>query len=378
MVRLAARRRRAVPALPPHSVGERSDATAVLATVAEALQTAAVLLDGHDVVLANHAALSLRVVRGASLASPVLARVVRDARRSGERVQREVELPCGAGVLAVRATAALVPGTTRAVLLVEDVSEARRVEAVRRDFVANVSHERKTPVGALLLLAEAIRDNVGTDPPAAEGFASRLVEEATRLSDLVQDLLDLSRLQGGEPVPPASAVPVARLIEQAVQRVIVTADTAGIDIVLPDPDDAEVWGDERSLVTALANLLDNAVKYSARGTRVAIGVRIRAEDSTELVEISVTDQGTGLAPGDVGRVFERFYRADPARSRTTGGTGLGLAIVKHVVENTGGRVTVWSREGVGSTFTIALPVPPRPAPAAPVTRLAAAAEVDAG
>ncbi len=348
------RRRGSVPPPPSPGTGE---ATAVLATVAAALDTGAVLLDNHEVVLANEAALGMRVVRGNTLTAPSLARLVRVARREGLRHTEDVELPYGAATRAVRATAAPVPGSDQVVLLLHDLAEARRVDAVRRDFVANVSHELKTPVGALLLLAEAFRDGVD-DPVAARRFAERMMHEAGRLARLVQELLELSRVQGGDPLPDPSGVPVGRLIADAVDRVRLAAGAGGIDVVAADAGDLEVWGDERSLVTALTNLLENAISYSSAATKVGIGARLRETLAGEEVEIAVSDQGIGIPTGDLERVFERFYRSDPARSRTTGGTGLGLAIVKHIAENHGGRVSVWSSEGVGSTFTLHLPTPP--------------------
>ena len=338
--------------------GDSFELADVLETVAAALDSGVVLLEGYDVVLANDAALALRVVRGTALASPLLARLVRDARRGGKRVQQDVELPWGAGRRPVNVTVAPVPATERAVLLLRDLTEARRVEAVRRDFVASVSHELKTPVGGLLLLAEAIRD-AAEDPVATLRFADRMTHEAGRLSQLVRDLLDLSRLQGGEPLPSPIGVDVTWLVQDAVDRVRVAAEAAGVDIAVGDCEGLHVWGDPRSLETALVNLLDNAINYSVADKRVAVGGRSAAP---EVVEIFVADQGTGIAAGDLDRVFERFYRADPARSRRTGGTGLGLAIVKHVAENAGGRVSVWSQPGMGSTFTLALPTPPNNRP----------------
>lgn len=364
------------PSTPPSPTPGTGEATAVLATVAAALDTGAVLLDNHEVVLANEAALGMRVVRGTSLTAPSLARLVRVARREGVRHTEDVELPYGAATRAVRATAAPVPGGDQVVLLLRDLAEARRVDAVRRDFVANVSHELKTPVGALLLLAEAIRDGVD-DPVAARRFAERMMHEAGRLARLVQELLELSRVQGGDPLPDPSSQPVGRLIADAVDRVRLAAGAVGIEVVAADAGDLEVWGDERSLVTALTNLLENAISYSSPATKVGVGARLRESLAGDEVEVAVSDQGIGIPTGDLERVFERFYRSDPARSRATGGTGLGLAIVKHIVENHGGRVSVWSSEGVGSTFTLHLPTPPVAAaaegPAAPSASPAPAA-----
>jgi two-component system sensor histidine kinase SenX3 len=246
-------------------------------------------------------------------------------------------------------------------LIVDDLTEAKRVESVRRDFVANVGHEIKTPVGALTLLAEAAMD-ARDDPVAVQRFVSRMQREAGRLSQLVQELLNLSRLQGGEPLPDMNAVAVDSIVDEAIDRNRLGAEAKRIELVRGGERGLRVMGDENQLVTALSNLLDNAVAYSPARTRVAIGVHDRAD----AVEISVTDQGAGIDAADRERIFERFYRADPARSRDTGGTGLGLAIVKHIVSNHGGEVTVWSQLGAGSTFTIRLPhVTTVPDPAVP-------------
>jgi two-component system sensor histidine kinase SenX3 len=348
----------AVPDPASELTSEASDAGAVLATVAEALESGAVLLDGDDVVLANEAAIALRVVLRRRLVSPVLSLLVREARRDSRRVAHDVDLPWGSGTRAVHAVAAPVPGTRQVVLLLTDLEEVRRVEAVRRDFIANVSHELKTPVGALMLLAEAVRDGID-DPAAALHFAERMVHEASRLSRLVQELLDLSRLQGGEPLPTLEVVPVADLIDEVDDSLRLRAETSGISIVTGDADGLLVWGDRRLLVTALMNLVDNAIAYSAAGTKIGIGARLVENEAADMIDIAVSDEGVGIPLADQERVFERFFRVDAARSRATGGTGLGLAIVKHIVNNHGGHVSLWSRPGVGSTFTMHLPVPPQ-------------------
>jgi two-component system, OmpR family, sensor histidine kinase SenX3 len=334
-----------------------SETAAVLATVAAALETAAILLDEDDVLLANEAARALRVVYGRELTSRMLSRIARDARRTGNRITQDVDLPWGASSRAVRVVAAPVPGTKQVVLLLSDLEESRRLEAVRRDFIANVSHELKTPVGAILLLAEALRDATD-DPVAMKQFTDRMTREAGRMSRLVQELLDLSRLQGGEPLPAMEAVRVSDIVADAADPLQVRADAAGISLDIGSTAGLSAWGDRRQLATALTNLIENAIAYSGPGSRVGIGATSDTEDGVAGVVIAVTDEGVGIETSDQERVFERFYRVDTARSRATGGTGLGLAIVKHVANNHGGRVGLWSSPGVGSTFTLHLPAPP--------------------
>ena len=324
------------------------------AEVIDALPVAVAVLDRDDaVVLANRSAVELGVVRGGRVVVAELRRLVRDVRLT--RAPQEVEVELAAARLvrvpeAVRVRLVPVGEHGHVALLVEDVTETRRVEAVRRDFVANVSHELKTPVGAMALLAEALQD-ASHDPEAVRRFAGRVQKEAGRLARLVQELIDLSRLQGADPLPSPTLVPVDQVVAEAVDRTRTTASARGIEIVRGGERELTVRGSESQLVTAVGNLIENAVHYSAERTRVAVAVRRR----DGAVEISVTDQGMGIAEKDLERVFERFYRADPARSRATGGTGLGLAIVKHVATNHGGEVSVWSVEGSGSTFTLRLP-----------------------
>jgi two-component system, OmpR family, sensor histidine kinase SenX3 len=232
-----------------------------------------------------------------------------------------------------------------------DVTEARRVEAVRRDFVANVGHELKTPVGALRLLAEAVED-AADDPETVRRFSARMTHEAERLSRLVRELIDLSRLQGGEPLPELEPVDVDRIVAEAVDRTGLAASAKQITIASGGQHGLVVRGVESQLATAVTNLLANAVAYSPEGTRIAVGARGRSG----FAEITVTDSGIGIPREDRSRVFERFYRVDQSRASATGGTGLGLAIVKHVLNNHGGQVVLWSSLGTGSTFTMRLPL----------------------
>ncbi len=238
-----------------------------------------------------------------------------------------------------------------------DTSDAVRLEATRRDFVANVSHELKTPVGAVGLLAEAVLD-AADDPAEVRRFGTKIVSEANRLGNLVTELIALSRLTGAEGLPELSRVAIDEVVDEALGRTRLSAEAARIEIVVDKPIGLEVDGDQTLLITALCNLIENAIAYSPAETPVSVSRR-KVGDS---VEIAVTDRGIGIAPEHQRRVFERFFRVDPARSRATGGTGLGLAIVKHVLANHGGEVRLWSSPGTGSTFTMRLPLAPDRAP----------------
>ena len=345
----------AVEPAPSGSVREVSVAPPELSRrVLEVMRTGALVLDSADeVVLVNPAARAMGVVRSGRLVVDDMRRLARAARRAGHARQAVVDLPrgrLGREPVAVSVQVAPLIETGYVTLLLDDVTEARRLEAVRRDFVANVSHELKTPVGALTLLAEAVQD-AADDPTSVRRFAERMQHEGGRLGRLVQELIELSRLQGADPLPTPAMVDVDRIVGEALDRTRLAAETAGIAVVSGGDTGLRVRGSELQLITALANLVDNAVVYSPPGTRVAVGTRRR----DGYVEVSVSDQGIGIAERDLERVFERFYRADPARSRATGGTGLGLAIVKHIASNHGGGVSVWSVEGSGSTFTLRLP-----------------------
>ncbi len=240
-------------------------------------------------------------------------------------------------------------------LVVEDVSERQRLEAVRRDFVANISHELKTPVGALSVLAETL---VGeTDPAVVRRLADRMQAEAGRVAQTIDDLLELSRIEAGESSEPEE-VPIRAVVTEAVDRTRYAGEQLGVALEMEPVDAAlTVLGDRRQLVSAVSNLCHNAVKYSDTGTTVSVRARAAADD----VEVEVVDHGVGIPAADLDRIFERFYRVDRARSRDTGGTGLGLAIVNHVVQNHRGSVSVCSHEGEGSTFVLRLPAHP-PAP----------------
>jgi len=311
----------------------------------------------NSVLRASPASAPLGVAQGGRLEIPEILALVTAVRRDGVIREDDLELrrpPLGKGLLAARVRVAAL-SSTAALVLVEDLSEAKRIDAVRRDFVANVSHELKTPVGALSLLAEAVQ-SASDDPEAVQRFSARMQVESQRLSNLVNDLIDLSRLQSGDPLKDSERVEVDRIVGEALDATKLLAGARDIDVVVGHPCSAAVLGDEAQLVMALRNLLTNAVAYSPPRTRVAVAARCAGE----VVEISVTDQGIGIPAEEQSRIFERFYRVDPARSRITGGTGLGLAIVKHVCANHGGECTVWSVEGEGSTFTLRLPTAAAP------------------
>jgi two-component system sensor histidine kinase SenX3 len=240
-----------------------------------------------------------------------------------------------------------------AVVYVDDQSEQARMEATRRDFVANVSHELKTPVGAMGVLAEALLASTD-DPPTVTRFAEKMVTESNRLGKMVGELIELSRLQGAEPLPDLEDVDVDTVVAEALSRYKLAADNADIAITTDAPTGYRVLGDQPLLATALANLVSNAIAYSPDGSSVSISRRRRGDN----VEIAVTDRGIGIARADQERVFERFFRVDKARSRATGGTGLGLAIVKHVAANHNGSIRLWSQPGTGSTFTLSIPAYP--------------------
>ncbi|MFP5336221.1 MAG: sensor histidine kinase [Actinomycetes bacterium] len=362
---------RQLTTVPPAPEPELPPGTAEVLAV---LSSAAIVLDESRVVIkASPAAYAFGIVRGQAVAHPQLLTMVEDVRRDGEIREAELELPrgpLGRELLVVHARVAPL-GARHVLLLVADRTEARRLEEVRRDFVANVSHELKTPVGAISLLAETIADSA-EDADAVRRFALRMGRESERLAHLVQDIIDLSRLQSAPSLSEPVLVDVDTVVAEAVDRSRLAAQAADVVVEIGPPSGASVYGDPDLLTTAVRNLVDNAIRYSEPRTRVGVGVRLQRG----LVEIAVTDQGIGIPENELDRVFERFYRIDPARSRATGGTGLGLSIVKHVAANHGGDVTVWSKPGHGSTFTLRLPdaqtggprrppVTPRQQPAVP-------------
>jgi two-component system sensor histidine kinase SenX3 len=321
--------------------------------VLDALESAGVVLDpSNNVIKASPGATALGLVWNGLLVHPHLVELVDRVRRGGDPITEDCELSRGPfGDVSIRLSVRVARlGSRYVLLLAEDRTESFRLDAVRRDFVANISHELKTPIGAVGLLAEAL-DGASDDPDQVRRFAHRLSEESQRLARITQDIIELSRLQAADALGDAERVSVKGVVSAAVDQNRVAADARHIELAMRGDKAAQVLGNEKLLVTAVHNLIANAIQYSPDESRVGIGVRT----VDGIVEIAVTDQGEGIPEEDLDRVFERFFRVDQARSRNTGGTGLGLSIVKHAVQNHGGEVRVWSQPGRGSTFTIRLP-----------------------
>ena len=321
--------------------------------VLDALESAGVVLDpSNNVIKSSPGALSMGLVWNQHLIHPELLELAGRVRRSGDAISEDLVLsrgPFGDASMHFRVRLARL-GARYVFLLAEDRTEAFRLDEVRRDFVANISHELKTPIASVGLLAEAL-DQAADEPEQVRRFANRLTTESGRLARLTQEIIELSRLQAQDALAQPQLLDVDAIVAAAVDQSRVVADADQIAIILGKESGAEVYGDEQLLIVAVQNLVANAVHYSPEGSRVGVGVR-RHEG---VVEITVTDQGVGIPEVDLDRVFERFFRVDQARSRHTGGTGLGLSIVKHVVQNHGGDIRVWSQPGSGSTFTIRLP-----------------------
>ena len=349
--------------VPPQPVPDVDEGVARVLSV---LRSAAVVVDGDGrVVRATAASHALGLVRDGALTHPALRDLVAQVRRDGVIQDAELDLPRGPmSTAALRVSVRVAAVTSQLVLvLADDLTQARRLEAIRRDFVVNVSHELKTPVGALALLAETV-EGAADDPEAVRRFAARMQTEASRLSRLVQEIIELSRLQVAGALDEITLVDVDQVVAEAADSARTAADAKHIRLRVGGTGGLTVSGDRNLLVTAVRNLLDNAVAYSPEHTAVSVGVT----QSGDVVEISVVDEGIGIEPSVQERVFERFYRVDPARSRDTGGTGLGLSIVKHVANDHGGDVTVWSQPGRGSTFTLRLPRAEGPPSAVPHPR----------
>ncbi|MCH9801299.1 MAG: two-component sensor histidine kinase [Actinomycetia bacterium] len=332
---------------------QNSQPSEQLLSIIRQLPGTLLLVDENDRLhYASEEAAESRLVRRKRVAYRPISDCAALVRATGKLAVREVSIPrppmnVGIWQLSVRA----VPlGGDWVLLVIDDLTEENRVLAVRRDFIANISHELKTPVGAVTLLAEALvaaRD----DPEAVSHFAEKMQIEATRLSNLINDVIHLSRLQGEDPLLEAQVVSATSIIEDALDFVRETAKANSIELTLTTEPELWIYGDLGQLVAAVGNVLSNAIAYSPPHTQVVVASRKRGA----MIEISVTDQGIGIPEAEQDRIFERFYRVDAARSRVTGGTGLGLSIVRNVCSNHGGDVQVWSATGEGATFTLRLP-----------------------
>lgn len=332
-----------------------------VSAVLAVLRSSAIVVGPHDEVLqASTPAYNLGLVRGTRVVNEELLGLVREVRQSGEPTAADLQIEHGRGIAATYLSARVAPLDSALILvLAEDQTTSRRIEATRRDFVANVSHELKTPIGAVSLLAEAIEDGAD-DPVAVRRFASRLSLESARLIDLTAQIIDLSRLQADDPLSQPEEVDVDEVLADSVDRCRVDAENHQVELTVAGERNCRVLGSARQLSVAISNLVENAVIYSDPGARVVVAAHRVAATDDDYIEITVSDNGIGIPPSDLERIFERFYRVDYARSRADGGTGLGLAIVKHIAASHRGDVGVWSQVGQGSTFTIKIPAHLKP------------------
>jgi len=336
-------------------VVEESSTTVPQGTVdvLESMDDAACVIDSSGLVLAiSHAAARFGIEVGATLDNPELRELVRTVRSIGASSTETMRITRPGVSLDPRLVSARASelAARLTLLIIRDVTEQERLDQMRRDFVANTSHELKTPVGAVSLLAEAI-ESAADDPAQVRIFASRISAEATRLGQLTGRIMSLSRLQAADGANDFGPVAIDEVVAASIEAHAVQADSAGVELMRGGDRGVFVRGDLQILIEAVGNLVANAILYSPTGSRVGVGVKIEGET----VEIAVSDQGIGISESDRERIFERFYRADEARSRRTGGTGLGLSIVKHATQRHGGEVRVWSRPSRGSTFTMVLP-----------------------
>ena len=337
------------------NVEERRDLPMLLLNTLNNLDGASLIIaPGEIAIFANPEAEKLGILREGRIQSQELLASIRVVRRTNLKRTGTIEIargPIGEGKREITVNVIPLSEGELVLVMLRDESEAQRVHEVRRDFVANISHELKTPIGALSLLSEAVME-AKDDSEAVTKFASRMQTEAKRLTDLVQEIIHLSRVQDSDPLHQAQVLLTSDLIKEALDQCRTTADSRKITLYFQESENDYVQGDHNQLTMAINNLIENAINYSPAGTKVSVSTS--AENG--IISIAVSDQGIGIPEAEVERIFERFYRVDPARSRETGGTGLGLSIVKHIVTKHGGEISVWSAENVGSTFTIRLPI----------------------
>lgn len=329
-------------------------ASSELLAVLENLDSISILFSGAEgIIHSTSEATQIGILRNGRVVSEELLALIRVVRRTGQSQEGHIELPTtGLSEKVSNLRVRVVPLNDRGMILVliDDVSEAQRVDAVRRDFVANISHELKTPIGALSLLSEAVAAS-SDDPDMVRHFAGKMSVTARRLTELVQQIITLSKLQDNNPLREFEIVDVGDLVNEAIAQSQTSAESRQITLASEISSNLKLSGDREQLVMAFHNLIENAINYSPEKTRVSISV----DSDTASIFVIVKDQGIGIPESDLERIFERFYRVDPARSRETGGTGLGLSIVKHVASIHGGEVSVWSKPGEGSSFTMKFP-----------------------
>ena len=334
---------------------EPNNITPALIAVLNSLNRESIILDASgNIIFETNKTSLLNLVSEGKVTSEELSALVRVVRRTGKSQEGSIEVargPIGKGKRELQITATLISPDGSVLILVDDEGEKQRVDAVRRDFITNISHELKTPIQALTLNSDALLE-VKNEPEKVILFANKIKTQANRLNDLVQEIINLSKLQDSDPLDMAAQVDITNVINEAVDQCEALAQARNVLIDIGDVKNAAVTGNREQLVMAVHNLVENAINYSPEKTRVTISAKLESQ----IIEILVKDQGIGIADENLDRIFERFYRVDPARSRATGGTGLGLSIVKHVVKNHGGDVKVWSAPGVGSTFAIRLPI----------------------
>ena len=337
------------------SINSQTDLSTQSFDLLRAIDAESIVVTPNDqVIYYSEKIINLNLIKDERIQNKELSNLVRAVRRSGISQDATMELPrgpIGAGTHDLLVRVASIGDAGLIAILIFDDSEMRRLDSIRRDFVANISHELKTPIGALSILSEAVLE-ASNDPEAIAKFASRMQSEAKRLSGLVQEIIDLSRLQDDDPLKNGKPVDLAEVITEAIDQSRLNAENRKIALVFESVDGVKVNGDRAQIMMAIHNLIENAINYSPNGTRVAITLKVL----NAIAEVAVSDQGIGIPEKDLERIFERFYRVDPARSRLTGGTGLGLSIVKHIAINHGGDVSLWSVEGAGSTFTVRFPL----------------------
>lgn len=345
----------------------RAEISDELRSALDLLHSGALLVGPHDEILhVNEPGVVLNLARGSRVGFARLLDKIREVRVAGEAYRGPLRREMHPGAEPLELSVGIGPLHDDWVLVVaEDESRQRRVDAVRRDFVANISHELKTPIGALSVLAEAV-EAASDDPEAVQRFAGRLQHESSRLAELVNQIIDLSRLQSEDPMLSSEVIDVHEVVTEAVGRSQELAKKRQVSLIVARTSSAYIVGDRWQLADAISNLVQNAINYSDERARVTLSILQVTDDGDRFVEIKVSDNGIGIKPEEQERIFERFYRVDYGRSRDAGGTGLGLSIVRHIAMAHGGSIRVWSRPGQGSTFTLRIPAYLGPDPQDPL------------